>query len=80
MDFDEFARGFRERTAARLVEFEKTLGKAQDEVEKAAQQAAKEAAGGGAMGASGKAREAEDRQTPPRRRTTGQVKSVLRRG
>ena len=33
-DFAEFAQGFRERTAKRLLEFEKTLAKAQDELEK----------------------------------------------
>jgi len=35
-DFAEFAQGFRERTAKRLLEFEKTLAKAQDELEKSA--------------------------------------------
>lgn len=74
MDFDEFARGFRERTAARLVEFEKTLGKAQADLEKAAKQAAAEARGvGEASDSKG------DQQTPKRKRTSGQVKSVLRR-
>lgn len=39
MDFDEFARSFRERTAQRMLEFEKTLSKAQDDLEKSAREA-----------------------------------------
>ena len=42
-DFAEFAQGFRERTAKRLLEFEKTLAKAQDELEKSADKAMQEA-------------------------------------
>ncbi len=38
-EFAEFARGFRERTAARLLEFEKAMAKAQDELEKSAEKA-----------------------------------------
>ena len=36
MDFDEFARGFRERTAARLLEFEQVLEKAEKDLEREA--------------------------------------------
>ncbi|MDO5031265.1 hypothetical protein [Corynebacterium sp.] len=42
-DFDEFARGFRQRTAARLLEFEKAMAKAQEDLEKSAQRAAESA-------------------------------------
>ena len=42
-DFAEFAQGFRERTAKRLLEFEKALAKAQDELEKSADKAMQEA-------------------------------------
>ena len=80
-DFAEFAQGFRERTAKRLLEFEKTLAKAQDELEKSADKAMQEAR-----------REVGRRQaaTAPRprygaaparsRNASGQVQSVLRRG
>ncbi|WJY62566.1 hypothetical protein CATRI_02305 [Corynebacterium atrinae] len=34
MDFEEFSRQFRERTAQRMVEFEKALARAQERVEK----------------------------------------------
>ena len=81
-DFDEFARGFRERTAARLLEFEKAMAKAQDELEKSAQRAAQTqvhpdpqrripAARGVGHGQS---------QGQGQGRPRGQVQSVLRRG
>lgn len=40
MDFDEFARGFRERTAARLLEFEQVLEKAEKDLEREAKRLA----------------------------------------
>lgn len=43
MDFEDFAEQFRRRTARRLVEFEKTLEKAQRDMEKAATRAAADA-------------------------------------
>ncbi|MGP5496652.1 hypothetical protein [Corynebacterium flavescens] len=68
-DFEAFARGFRERTSARLLEFEKALAQAQEQLEKSASAAARQAP--------------EPAQAPHspavRRGRPGQVKSVLRR-
>ncbi|WP_018021231.1 hypothetical protein [Corynebacterium doosanense] len=66
-DFDEFARQFRRRTAARMLEFEATMDKIQRDVEKsAAEQAAERRP---------RARAGTPRPAP----RSGQVKSVLRR-
>lgn len=43
MDFEDFAEQFRKRTAERLIEFEKTLEKAQREMEQGAKNAAAQA-------------------------------------
>ena len=43
MDFEDFARQFRKRAAARLSEFEETLEKAQRDLEKSAEKAAAQA-------------------------------------
>lgn len=79
MDFDEFARAFRERTAARLLEFEKTMSKAQEDMEKAAKQAAQDAQSATVQRRSHLSG-ARATQNPARRNVPGQVKSVLRRG
>lgn len=83
-DFDEFARGFRERTAARLLEFEKAMAKAQDELEKSAQRAAQAQAHANAPHTHTPGRNPESRGVPHsqaqgRGRPRGQVQSVLRR-
>lgn len=66
-DFEEFALQFRRRTAARLLEFEANLEKAQRDVEQAvAEQASQKAA---------RARAHTQRKAPKQ----GQVRSVLRR-
>lgn len=74
-DFEEFALQFRKRTAARLLEFESALNKAQTEVEKSAEESARlrhhAAAKGGPASATPSG--------PPRPRASGQVKGVLRR-
>ena len=82
-DFAEFAQGFRERTAKRLLEFEKTLAKAQDELEKSADKAMQEARR--EKGQVGRRQAAAPRPrygaAPARsRNASGQVHSVLRRG
>ncbi|WP_347306002.1 hypothetical protein [Corynebacterium sp. SA-MJD20WY100] len=87
-NFDEFARAFRERTARRLLEFEKTLAKAQDDIEKAVHDARDEMRQRPPSHANGPA----DAPTETRhaagarpyaahqtRGTQGRVKSVLRR-
>ena len=89
-DFAEFAQGFRERTARRRLEFEKSLAKAQDELEKstakAVQQAKNEQRGGRDGDAVGHRQAAagtwrRNSAAPTRvNNTSGQVKSVLRRG
>lgn len=43
MDFEDFAQQFRKRAAERLTEFEKTLEKAQRDLEKSAERAAAQA-------------------------------------
>lgn len=82
-DFAEFAQGFRERTAKRLLEFEKTLAKAQDELEKSADKAVEQARR--EKGQVGRRQAAGQRPrysaAPARsRNASGQVQSVLRRG
>lgn len=95
-DFAEFAQGFRERTARRMLEFEKSLAKAQDELEKstakAVQQAKNEQYGGregdavghrqAAAGPRRRSSKSGSNGTAPMRtnNASGQVKSVLRRG
>lgn len=86
-DFDEFARQFRQRTAARLLEFERTLAKAQEDLEKAADnakhQASAEAKATGKTARRSAARPGvgrDERRKPQRTSAPGQVKSVLRRG
>ena len=89
-DFAEFAQGFRERTARRMLEFEKGLAKAQDELEKstakAVQQAKNEQRGGRDGDAVGHRQAAagtwrRNSAAPTRvNNASGQVKSVLRRG
>lgn len=83
-DFAEFAQGFRERTAKRLLEFEKTLAKAQDELEKSADKAMQEARWEkGQVGRRQAAAVPRPRYgaAPARsRNASGQVQSVLRRG
>ncbi|MER0079531.1 hypothetical protein ABRP87_06160 [Corynebacterium sp. KPL2830] len=95
-DFAEFAQGFRERTARRMLEFEKSLAKAQDELEKstakAVQQAKNEQHGGRDGNAVGHrqaaagtwrrgGRSGQNAAAPTRvNNASGQVKSVLRRG
>lgn len=90
-DFDEFARQFRQRTAARLLEFERTLAKAQEDLEKAADnaknQASAEVKAAGKTPRTSAARPGaparlgrEERRKPQRTSVPGQVKSVLRRG
>lgn len=85
MDFDAFAQQFRQRTAARMLEFEKALAKAQDELEKSAENAARSAQPRMPHGAHSELGVAgiENRRypaSPVQPRATGQVKSVLRRG
>ncbi|AWB81298.1 hypothetical protein C3B44_02170 [Corynebacterium yudongzhengii] len=67
-DFEEFARQFRQRTAARMLEFEKNLQKVQEDVEN---NVARSAARKGERG----------RRHPQhaRRHTDARVKGVLRR-
>ena len=81
-DFDEFARGFRERTAARLLEFEKAMAKAQDELEKSAQRAAQAQSHSEPQRRNPVSRGGAQDQTQGqgRGRPRGQVQSVLRRG
>ncbi|GAA1470454.1 hypothetical protein FQK23_03185 [Corynebacterium aurimucosum] len=81
-DFDEFARGFRERTAARLLEFEKAMAKAQDELEKSAQRAAQAQSPTEAQRRNPASRSGAHSQSQRqgRGRPRGQVQSVLRRG
>lgn len=78
-DFDEFARGFRERTAARLLEFEKAMAKAQDELEKSAQRAAQAQSHPDPQRRSPAVGHSQS-QGQGRGRPRGQVQSVLRRG
>lgn len=79
-DFDEFARGFRERTAARLLEFEKVMVKAQEDLEKSAQRAAQAQTHSTGQRSSQPSRPAPGSRGQSRGRTRGQVQSVLRRG
>lgn len=79
-DFDEFARGFRERTAARLLEFEKAMAKAQDDLEKSAQRAAQAQNTNTAPGRTPASRSVQPNPRVSRGRPRGQVQSVLRRG
>ncbi len=55
MDFEEFARGFRARTAQRMLDFEKSLAKAQEDLEKGAREAHRQVRqqGPGATGSAG---------------------------
>ncbi|WP_246049189.1 hypothetical protein [Corynebacterium tapiri] len=68
-EFEEFARQFRERTTARLLEFEQNLAQAQRTVEEAARNPRNQ-------------RAHSKTPTPANsvRRGSGQVRSVLRRG
>ena len=79
-DFDEFARGFRERTAARLLEFEKAMAKAQDDLEKSAQRAAQAQNTDRAPWRAPASRSEQPNPRVSRGRPRGQVQSVLRRG
>ena len=84
-DFAEFAQGFRERTAKRLLEFEKTLAKAQDELEKSADKAMQEARReerqvGRRQAAMSRPRYGAAPARSRNRNASGQVQSVLRRG
>lgn len=91
VDFDEFSRGFRERTAQRMLDFEKTLAKAQLDIERAAQEAREKLTreGAGGIGKHPMAAHPEPRgygsvhggdgKAPRHGGGTGQVRSVLRR-
>lgn len=68
-EFEEFALQFRKRTAARLLEFEAALDKAQTDVEKAAVQEARPR----------QTPEPETAPLRPREHGSRQVKGVLRR-
>lgn len=80
-DFDEFARGFRERTAARLLEFEKVMAKAQEDLEKSAQRATQAQTHAERQGRSTASRGVMHGQSQGQgqNRPRGQVQSVLRR-
>lgn len=88
MDFDDFARQFRHRTAARLVEFEKTLAKAQEELEKSAKNAARQHDNQHHNAVDrvqvnqppGVRKSPGRREVPGPNAAAGQIKSVLRRG
>lgn len=71
-EFEDFARGFRERTEQRLLQFEKALAKAQDELEKSAEkateQARREGAVPGRQASSGMAPHAASRESATDRR------------
>ncbi len=81
MEFEEFARQFRERTAQRMVDFEKALARAQHRMERATE--AEQGRNRGRQPVAGQ-------PTPvvrPRRRPApapghghGQVQGILRRG
>jgi len=81
-DFAEFAQGFRERTAKRLLEFEKTLAKAQDELQKSADKAVEQARREkGQVGRRQAGQRPRYSAAPERsRNASGRVQSVLRRG
>lgn len=90
-DFEAFAREFRQRTTARLLQFEKALAQAQDELEKSATTAAQQDRPARSAQQpqteptsatrTGRSRQAVPSQhkAPARRGGPGQVKSVLRR-
>ena len=65
MDFEEFSRGFRERTAQRMLDFERTLAQAQRDIERAATHA--------------RAQATQPNPAPRRGHNPGPVRSVLRR-
>lgn len=71
MEFEEFAAKFRERTAARMLEFEQTLARVQNDVEKKAE-LAEQAAGE-------KKQEVKTTSSSAARRVPRPVHSVLRR-
>lgn len=75
VDFDDFAQQFRERTAARLLEFEQRLAKAQAELEKSAEQAARDSRRGEHPAAGGAPVGGWD--TRPARAGRGPVSSLL---
>lgn len=92
MEFDEFVRQFRERTAQRMVEFEKALAKAQAEMEQPGKTAKKPAGTQGPQGSvppapgprmaarPGSPRGAERKKPPARRRQgAGPVQGVLKK-
>lgn len=84
LEFDDFVRQFRERTAQRMVEFEKALAKAQEDMAKAPR--AGKSAG---QKTTGRFPEASDqhvstpvgvKKSPARhRRKTGPVQGVLKK-
>ncbi|WP_165241062.1 hypothetical protein [Corynebacterium lizhenjunii] len=87
MDFEEFARSFRQRTASRLIEFEHSLAKAQADIEKAArearaQQGRSQVGPQGASASPGKEGYGQQTACHPRQQVgqSRQVKSVFRRG
>lgn len=91
MDFDEFARGFRERTAARLLEFEQVLEKAEKDLEREAKRFAAAPRSGPVpahrvhnVGAPASATAGAPAGAPVHpaqgRRPAGKVRSVLRGG
>lgn len=70
LEFEEFVRQFRARTAQRMVEFEAALAKAQAEVAKP----------GPSRGSLKPTPPPVQKKTPARRRyTTGQVQGVLKK-
>ncbi|APT93198.1 hypothetical protein CPHO_10200 [Corynebacterium phocae] len=89
VDFDEFARAFRDRTAQRMVDFERTLAKAQSDVEKAAENARNQMGGehrtpGTGYGTGqhtlrGQSQGSAHAQAPAYGGMPGQIRSVLRR-
>lgn len=87
MDFDEFARGFRERTAARLLEFEQVLEKAEKDLESEAKRFAAAPRSGPApahrvhnVGAPAGAPAGVPVHPTQGRRPAGKIRSVLRGG
>lgn len=73
MEFEEFARQFRQRTTQRMREFEKALAEAQGRVETSVQQHARRPSPARPV--------PEQRQTPPRPGSArGRVQGLLRKG
>lgn len=89
MEFDDFVRQFRERTAQRMVEFEKALAKAQADMEKSPRAGKPATTAPGRKPGSGEAAAAADRVPPPvvgakktparHRRRSGPVQGVLKK-